>query len=92
MKNKRPEKEFEETMRWHAMVKHYDDLAKTINLETLKCCPFCGRKPDVSCRASSLTNDSNIWTIYCHCGTHSAHAHQFANSAEEVVAKWNSRK
>lgn len=62
--------------------------------ENLKPCPFCGRQPRFTERDSSYGETSPTGRIYflsCMCGGHSAKAHQFGHSAEEVVAKWNTR-
>lgn len=54
-------------------------------------CPFCGRKPDESERADNVTSTGKAFFIACMCGGYSANAHQFGETREEVVRKWNRR-
>jgi Lar family restriction alleviation protein len=54
-------------------------------------CPFCGRKPEESERADNVTSTGKACFIACMCGGYSANAHQFGETREEVVRKWNRR-
>lgn len=54
-------------------------------------CPFCGRAPVESDRASDHTDTGHVFFIYCHCGTFSAHAHQNGSTREQVLNLWNGR-
>jgi Lar family restriction alleviation protein len=55
-------------------------------------CPFCGRSPRVTSRATATgESGSEIWFAACHGGGYAAHAHQFAESEASLADKWNKR-
>lgn len=59
-------------------------------------CPFCGRLPQLNCRATSKgeTEEGDgrmIFFAACYGGGYFAHAHQFAYSLSELLEKWNTR-
>lgn len=57
-------------------------------------CPFCGRDPISSYRATASYDRSGTGQIHflsCMCGGFSARAHQYGDTYEEVLAKWNTR-
>lgn len=60
----------------------------------IKPCPFCGRAPGYSTRASSQADASptgEVFFLFCHCGSYSARAHQWDHTRAGVIAKWNTR-
>ena len=57
----------------------------------LKPCPFCGKAPEESERADNNTCTGRAYFVACMCGGYSANAHQFGETKEEVVSKWNRR-
>ena len=57
----------------------------------LKPCPFCGKAPEESERADKNTCTGRAYFVACMCGGYSANAHQFGETKEEVVSKWNRR-
>lgn len=60
----------------------------------LKPCPFCGGQPrytERECTPSERSPTGRIYFLACMCGGHSARAHQFGYSREEVAEAWNRR-
>ena len=57
----------------------------------LEPCPFCGKAPEESERADNNTCTGRAYFVSCMCGGYSANAHQFGETKEEVVSKWNRR-
>lgn len=54
-------------------------------------CPFCGRAPQATDRASDATSTGHVWFLVCMCGGYSARAHQMGETRAEAVALWNRR-
>lgn len=54
-------------------------------------CPFCGSAPQTTSRASDVTATRKMYFVACMCGGHSAKAHQYGESFEDVASKWNRR-
>lgn len=57
-------------------------------------CPFCGREPRHTSRGASPSERSTTGEMHfiaCYGGGHSAHAHQFGYSYNEVAERWNTR-
>lgn len=54
-------------------------------------CPFCGRDPQVSSRASNFTPTGEFHTISCFCGDYAAKAWQSGDTAEQAAERWNTR-
>jgi Lar family restriction alleviation protein len=54
-------------------------------------CPFCGREPVRSSRASDHTATGKYHTVSCFCGGYAARAWVGSDSAEAVEKLWNTR-
>ena len=54
-------------------------------------CPFCGRVPNVSHRASSETETKEVWFASCFCDGFVTHAWQSEHSFEALAEVWNKR-
>ena len=54
-------------------------------------CPFCGRAPEQSSRASEWNESGRVFFIRCMCDGYAANAHMSGQTLEEVLTKWNTR-
>ena len=55
-------------------------------------CPFCGRQPERSSRASNVNKSGEAHFVVCFCGGFSARAHIHGETAEEALREWNTRE
>jgi hypothetical protein len=56
-----------------------------------KGCPFCGRVPEVSFRASKWNITGEAHFVVCYCGGHGARAHIMSDTEADARTKWNTR-
>ena len=54
-------------------------------------CPFCGRAPEQSSKASDWTESGKVFYIFCMCDGHKSNAHISGDTLDEALAKWNTR-
>lgn len=59
--------------------------------ETLKPCPFCGRKKGVSVRRNEINKEFKIYTYSVKCSNCTAQGPSYYHESQSVEA-WNSRK